>query len=68
MMFWLLLLIVIVGGCVRLGRFAGNSFFPDKQQSPYINKSTTIIHNHHHNYHDNRSIYVDGKHFPSVKK
>ncbi|MBP1222667.1 hypothetical protein [Flavobacterium sp. 1355] len=65
-MFFILLFIVIVGGCWKLGKAAGNSLFPDNyNRSGYVDKSTTI--HHHHHYHDNRSIHVDGKNIKDLK-
>lgn len=67
MMFLIILFVVIVGGCWKIGKSSGNALFPDERKSNgYVDKSTTIV--HHHHYHDNRSIHVDGKQFKNLKK
>ncbi|RUT68695.1 hypothetical protein D0817_20255 [Flavobacterium cupreum] len=68
MMFLIILFVVVVGGCWKIGKAAGNSMFPDERPSSYVDKSTTIVHHHHHHYHDNRSVHVDGKQFKDLKK
>ncbi|TDO68077.1 hypothetical protein EV143_1212 [Flavobacterium chryseum] len=60
-----ILFFVIVGGCWMIGKGIGNALFPDKKDSTYVDKSTTIV--HHHHYHDNRSVHVDGKQFKDLK-
>ncbi|OHT44418.1 hypothetical protein [Flavobacterium tructae] len=67
MMFIFILFVVIVGGCWKLGKVAGNALFPDQNSSRFIDRSTNIVHHHHHHYHDNRSIHVDGKQFKDLK-
>lgn len=64
MMLLFILFVVVVGGCWRIGKSAGNAMFPDNQQSTYIDKSTTVV--HHHHYHDNRSIHIDEKQFKNL--
>ena len=60
-----ILFFVIVGGCTLIGKILGNFLFPKGRSSDYIDRSTNVV--HHHHYHDNRSIHVDGKEFKNLK-
>lgn len=67
MVFILGLFIILVGGGWLLGKSIGGALFPnDNNKSRYVDKSTNVV--HHHHYHDNRSLHVDGEEFKKLKK
>lgn len=61
-----ILFFVIVGGCTLIGKLFGKAMFPENKDSRYVDRSTNVV--HHHHYHDNRSVHVDGKEFKNLKK